>query len=61
MEVILKEDIPSLGYKNDLITVKNGYARNYLIPKVLLFWLLKPAKKFLLKTRNKKPIRKKRS
>lgn len=33
MEVILKQDIHGLGYKNDLITVKDGYARNYLIPK----------------------------
>ncbi len=33
MEIILKQDIAGLGYKNDLITVKNGYARNYLIPK----------------------------
>lgn len=33
MEVILKKDIPNLGYANDLVTVKPGYARNYLIPK----------------------------
>ncbi|MCF8233093.1 MAG: 50S ribosomal protein L9 [Bacteroidales bacterium] len=33
MEVILKRDIPNLGYANDLVTVKPGYARNYLIPK----------------------------
>ena len=33
MEIILKQDITGLGYKNDIITVKNGYARNYLIPK----------------------------
>ncbi len=33
MEIILKQDIAGLGYKNDLVTVKNGYARNYLIPK----------------------------
>jgi large subunit ribosomal protein L9 len=32
MEVILKEDIASLGYKNDIVKVKNGYGRNYLIP-----------------------------
>ena len=32
MEIILKEDIIGLGYKNDIITVKNGYGRNYLIP-----------------------------
>lgn len=33
MEIILKQDIQSLGYKDDIITVKDGYARNYLIPK----------------------------
>jgi large subunit ribosomal protein L9 len=33
MEIILKEDIAKLGYKNDLIKVKDGYARNYLIPQ----------------------------
>lgn len=32
MEIILKEDITGLGYKNDIVTVKNGYGRNYLIP-----------------------------
>lgn len=32
MEIILKQDIHTLGYKNDIVTVKNGYARNYLIP-----------------------------
>ncbi len=33
MEIILKEDINGLGYKNDIITVKSGYGRNYLIPQ----------------------------
>ncbi|MEH0155813.1 50S ribosomal protein L9 [Limibacter armeniacum] len=33
MEVILKTDIKGLGYKNDLVTVKPGYGRNYLIPQ----------------------------
>ena len=32
MEVILKDDIKGLGYKNDLVDVKPGYGRNYLIP-----------------------------
>lgn len=33
MRVILKEDILNLGYKDDVVTVKDGYARNYLIPQ----------------------------
>ncbi len=33
MDIILKQDIPNLGHKDDIITVKDGYARNYLIPK----------------------------
>lgn len=33
MEIILKEDIIGLGYKNDIVEVKSGYGRNYLIPK----------------------------
>ena len=33
MELILKEDIAGLGYKNDLVKVKPGYGRNYLIPQ----------------------------
>lgn len=32
MKVILKEDIHGLGYKDDVVTVKDGYGRNYLIP-----------------------------
>lgn len=33
MDVILKEDIKGLGYKNDTVSVKPGYGRNYLIPQ----------------------------
>ena len=32
MKIILKEDIPSLGYKDDVVEVKSVYGRNYLIP-----------------------------
>lgn len=35
MQVILKQDISTLGYAGDLVKVKNGYALNYLIPKGL--------------------------
>ena len=54
MEVILKEDIPSLGYKNDLITVKNGYARNYLIPKGLAVLATEANKKVLAEDKKQK-------
>ncbi|MCD4745474.1 MAG: 50S ribosomal protein L9 [Bacteroidales bacterium] len=47
MEVILKQDIQSLGYINDLITVKDGYGRNYLIPKGLAILATKTNKKIL--------------
>ncbi|RXK50872.1 50S ribosomal protein L9 [Aquirufa rosea] len=33
MEIILKTDIAGLGYKNDVVVVKPGYGRNYLIPQ----------------------------
>lgn len=33
MEIILKKDLKGLGYKNDIVKVKNGYGRNYLIPQ----------------------------
>ena len=33
MKIILKEDIAGLGYKDDVVEVKNGYGRNYLIPQ----------------------------
>ena len=33
MQVILKEDVANLGYKDDVVTVKSGYGRNYLIPQ----------------------------
>lgn len=35
MEIILKQDIPKLGHKNETIIVRNGYGRNYLVPQGL--------------------------
>ncbi len=45
MEIILKEDIKGLGYKNDVVSVKPGYGRNYLIPKGLASMATESAKK----------------
>ncbi|EAY24902.1 50S ribosomal protein L9, partial [Microscilla marina] len=47
MEVILKDDIQGLGYKNDIVNVKPGYGRNYLIPQGFAIHATKSAKKVL--------------
>ena len=47
MEVILKEDIISLGYKDDVVNVKKGYARNFLIPQGKAVIASESAKKVL--------------
>ncbi|HLW09659.1 MAG TPA: 50S ribosomal protein L9 [Fermentimonas sp.] len=47
MEVILKEDILNLGYKDDLVNVKKGYARNFLIPQGKAIIASESAKKVL--------------
>lgn len=47
MEIILKQDIQSLGYKNDIVTVKDGYARNYLIPQGMAINATTSAKRVL--------------
>ncbi len=47
MEIILKQDIPSLGYKNEVVKVKNGYGRNYLIPQGLAILATESSKKVM--------------
>lgn len=54
MQVILKEDIPGLGYKNDLVSVKNGYGRNYLIPKGMAALATESSKKVLAEDKKQK-------
>jgi large subunit ribosomal protein L9 len=47
MEIILKEDIINLGYKDDVVTVKDGYGRNFLIPQKKAVLATESAKKVL--------------
>ncbi|MDR1884334.1 MAG: 50S ribosomal protein L9 [Prevotella sp.] len=47
MQIILKEDILNLGYKDEIVTVKNGYGRNYLIPQGKAVIASESAKKVL--------------
>lgn len=47
MEIILLEDVNNLGYKNDVVTVKNGYGLNYLIPQGKAVLATPSAKKVL--------------
>lgn len=47
MEIILKEDVTGLGYKDDVVVVKNGYGRNFLIPQGKAIIATESAKKVL--------------
>ena len=47
MEIILKEDVTNLGYKGDILKVKNGYGRNFLIPTKKAILATESAKKML--------------
>merc|ERR1711991_457256 len=47
MELILKQDVENLGFKDDVVTVKNGYGRNYLIPTGAAILATPSAKKVL--------------
>lgn len=50
MEIILKQDVLNLGHTDDLVKVKDGYARNYLIPKGIAVQATPIAKKMLAET-----------
>ena len=50
MEIILKQDVNNLGYADDLVKVKDGYARNYLIPRGLAVLATPAQKKQLAET-----------
>jgi large subunit ribosomal protein L9 len=47
MEIILLEDVQNLGYKDDVVSVKNGYGRNFLIPQGKAILATPSAKKVL--------------
>jgi large subunit ribosomal protein L9 len=51
MELILKEDVAGLGYKNDIVKVRDGYGRNYLIPQNLAILATASAKKVVEENR----------
>ena len=57
MELILKEDVDNLGFRDEIVIVKNGYGRNYLIPSGKAVLATNSAKKILaenLKQQTKK-------
>jgi large subunit ribosomal protein L9 len=57
MEVILKQDIPNLGYKDDVVRVKNGYGRNYLIPQGLAILATETSRKVLDENKRQKAFK----
>ncbi|OZV69676.1 50S ribosomal protein L9 [Winogradskyella aurantia] len=50
MELILKQDVENLGFKDDIVSVKNGYGRNFLIPQGQAVMATPSAKKVLAET-----------
>jgi large subunit ribosomal protein L9 len=50
MEVILKSDVKNLGYKDDVVTVRPGYGRNFLLPKGLAVMATSSTKKMQAET-----------
>jgi len=50
MEVILKQDVKGLGYKDDMVQVANGYGRNFLIPKGMATLATESARKMHAET-----------
>ncbi len=57
MELILKQDVANLGFKDDLVSVKNGYGRNYLIPHGFAVLATASAKKVLAENLKQRAFR----
>ena len=57
MEVILRDDVPNLGQVGDLVKVKNGYARNFLIPQGLAYQATEANKRRIEGERKQREIR----
>jgi len=60
MEVILTKDVDKLGYKNDLVKVKPGFGRNYLVPKGLAIIATGSSKKVLAETLKQRAFKEER-
>ena len=59
MEIILKQNVEKLGFINEIVTVKNGYGRNYLIPKGFGVLATESAKKVLAENLKQKAFKEK--
>ncbi len=60
MELILKKDVENLGFTDDLVTVKNGYGRNFLIPQGQAVLATPSAKKVLAETLKQRAFKEKK-
>lgn len=60
MELILKKDVDNLGFTDDIVTVKNGYGRNFLIPQGLAVLATPSAKKVLAETMKQRAFKEKK-
>ena len=60
MELILKKDVENLGFADDLVTVKNGYGRNFLIPQGQAVLATPSAKKVLAETLKQRSFKEKK-
>ena len=60
MELILKQDVENLGFKDDVVTVKNGYGRNFLIPQGQAILATSSAKKVLAENLKQRAFKEKK-